>query len=514
MERITSLLRSKNLFTLGNLLTVTGILIALGIGIYTLKYQVTFGFDQARDAYEAINITKGDLKIIGPSTDIPGVYHGSLWFYLLSIPYGLFHDPQIVATIFFVITFLTVPLAGVVAYRLFKRRDVACISMLLYAFSPLFLSFTKWLSNPTYTLWVMPFFLLALWGYKNRQSFKSALLVGATMGIIIQSDFAFGLLLLLLPVYFVVFRLKIRLWDLAAFSTGLVILSLNYFFAELKFNGRMTLSMLHFISGSHNSHLSFIERLGVALKQITDLISVSLIKMDSGIVIAIFVGMILTLLYKRKKIDKKPFVFLVLWLCNIFLFLFFSTGISSSSFVFAPSLLIFIILISYIACLVFPKVILIPVIVVIVSLQAITSLGWMRIDFTPLSIQRGNTVHVEKEILDYTYTESAGRPFTVSIVNNPLYIHTTWAYLYEHLGKREYGYMPFLDGKNQAGYLGNLTPVKEKKGYVYLIIEPGPGIYAKFEQEGKDELDVFSRIIEERMIGNFLIQKREYNTDE
>lgn len=514
MDVIRQIINKKLYLNVVSITTILGILISLSIGIYTLKYQVAFGFDQARDAYEAINITNGDFKVIGPSTDIPGVYHGALWFYLLATVYIFFHDPQIVATFFFIITFLTIPLTGFVTYKLFKRYEVACISMLLYAFSPLFIAFTKWLSNPVYTLWAMPFLVLALWSYIHKQNIRDALIVGVVLGIVIQSDFAFGLLVLLLPIYFLVFRLKLKISDIAAFFVGLGALSLSYFLSEIQFRWRTTLSLLEFFKVEDSTPLSVVEKSVIILQKLTSLISTTLFSMHPALMVVIFVGIVIVLLRKKEKIDKKPFVFSIILLCNIFLFLFSSSGIGGSSFVFAPFLLIFFVLLGYIIFLVVPKVFVIPVVLILLVFEATTTLNWVKEDFTPLSIQRGNTVFVEKQIIDYTYTSSKGRPFTVSIVSNPLYISTTWSYLYEYIGKEKYGYMPFLHGKDQTGYLGNFIPVKEKVGYVYLIIEPGPGIYAKFEQEGKDELAIFSKLIEEKMIGNFQIQKREYNLEQ
>jgi len=48
-------------------------------------HDLTFGYDQARDALESIKIIKNlDIKIIGPTTDIRGLYHSPLYWYIIS----------------------------------------------------------------------------------------------------------------------------------------------------------------------------------------------------------------------------------------------------------------------------------------------------------------------------------------------------------------------------------------------------------------------------------------------
>ena len=489
--------------------TAIGIILAVWLGIYALVHQVAFGFDQARDAYEAMSIIKGDFKIIGPSSDVQGVFHGVLWYYLLAIPYAVFRDPQVVAVVFFIITFMTVPLAGFVAFKLFGRRDVALSTSLLYAFSPLFQAFTRWLSNPVYTLIVAPFFFLSLWRYIAKQTVKDAIVIGATIALIIQSDFAFGLLLILLPVYFLVFKLKVRFWDFVGFFSSLGIVSLSYVLAEIKFKGRATISMLDFISKSHNV-IPIQEQILGFLTKAAELFSLSFFSMKPAIVGLLVIVLIAMLYFKRAKISRKPLIFSLIWLANIFIFLFFSAGFAKSSFVFAPSLLLFIATITYLFYTIFPRIVMIPLMIVIIFYQAVTTIGWVRSEFTPLSIQRGNTVAIEKEVIDYTYISSGSRPFTVAVVGNPLYIYTTWSFLYEYIGQDRYGFKPSLHGKDQAGYLGTLNPVKDKEGDLYLIIEPGPGIYPIFEEKEKTELDIYSNLIEEKKIGNFTVQKRKY----
>ena len=60
-------------------------ILAIGIRLIHLSDGLTFGYDQARDMFQALEIwTKDPIKVIGPQSDTPGLHHGSLYWYLIS----------------------------------------------------------------------------------------------------------------------------------------------------------------------------------------------------------------------------------------------------------------------------------------------------------------------------------------------------------------------------------------------------------------------------------------------
>src|SRR4030042_3423209 len=93
--------------------------------------EITFGWDQARDAFQAINIWSGDpIKIIGPSTaELPGLHHGSLYWYLIS-PFLFFSKGNIYAARMFLIllNLTNVFVIYFLAKKLFKNVHVALFS--------------------------------------------------------------------------------------------------------------------------------------------------------------------------------------------------------------------------------------------------------------------------------------------------------------------------------------------------------------------------------------------------
>ncbi|MBI4099917.1 hypothetical protein HY440_02820, partial [Candidatus Microgenomates bacterium] len=213
--------------------------LGLTLALIYLQSQLVFGYDQARDAFEAYAIWHNhDLKILGPSTDIPGVFHGVLWYYFLAIINFLGKSPQGGATIALFAFFLSVPLVGWVTAKLFKKPAVTYLAVSLYVLSPLFQVFTRWLSNPTLALLITPLFLLSLWSYLQKPQKRFAFFSGLFFGGLIQAQFAYAILLALLPIFLWYFHRRLSLHQLLAFIGGLLLTTGSFLVAEIKFGGQ------------------------------------------------------------------------------------------------------------------------------------------------------------------------------------------------------------------------------------------------------------------------------------
>lgn len=483
--------------------------------VVPLYYQLIFSWDQARDAYEAYAIWHNfDLKIIGPSTDFPGVYHGALWFYLLAIPYGITQGNTIItAYIFLLLHILTIFSVGKLAATLFNDKKITIVSITLYAAFPLVHAFTRWLSNPIITLFVMPFLLISLWKYINGGGWKQAGFVGLYLGLMTQSDIGFAMFYLLLPIYFAVFKKLPKLKDIAIFIVISFFTLSSYLLSELKFNFRASKEIIRFFLSHETGSFSPLDIIISTAQKYIDLIYFTLLPVPKIVVFGvIIVGIIGLFLLKHSKEQKRAIRFLLIWLLNIVLFKLFNTGLTNSAFIFAPSILIVAILGSFLLVKLSKKRLLFcTVLICILAFQTLKITDWLRADATPLSVQYGMTFYQQRKAVDYTYQQAQGEPFVISTVTNPLYINTVWAYHYEFYGKKRYKYVPYFDGKNQEGYLGNL-PVKNNihvKNY-FLILEPTPGIPDDYFVQAQELLDKYTRMEETKNFGKFRVEKRKY----
>jgi len=73
-----------------------------------LNQTVPYTFDQGRDFLKAEEMIRDkNPTFIGPTTGIPGIFHGAWWYYLLAFPYIFFHgDPVGFYHFIFLLSFL------------------------------------------------------------------------------------------------------------------------------------------------------------------------------------------------------------------------------------------------------------------------------------------------------------------------------------------------------------------------------------------------------------------------
>lgn len=490
--------------------------------VFGLLNQLTFGFDQARDAYEAFAIWNNhDYKILGPSSDLPGVHHGVLWYYLLVLPYAIGSgNPEVVAVVFFIFSFFTIPLCAYLTYKLFHNFHLALLVSVLYVSSPLFQVFTRWLSNPFMALYAVPFLLFFLRIYisgRKKLAAKATLwqntyamgLVGLFFGLIIQADFAFGLFLITLPAYWIIYKIKFRLLEILSLGAGLLLGLSTYILAELRFNGKGILAIMQFFGSSLSSPRSLIEIISLLTQRINDLLSFSVLPFPYAALFSVLLVGTFFLKGKKNKRDKNAIILLVVWLSTFIVFYLFRSGFLHSGFMFGPFLLPLTIIFSYLLINTVRNYKFLTILLTIIFLgQFYTSYLWLKTEYSPLSVQYGISLNFEKEIVRYTYEQSKNDRFIIITITNPLYVNTMWSYLYEMYGQRKYGYLPYYGGSSQAGYLGNLPEQPFGTKYRYVIIEPTTGIPDYFIQQIISEENKTSDVVDEKKFGQFVVQKR------
>lgn len=487
---------------------IAAILLSTVLSYVGLRSQLIFSFDQARDAFEAYAIWHDHhLKILGPVTDIPGVHHGVLWYYFLAVIYFLTQgDPSNASIVFFIIFLGTVPLGAWVVYKIFNNITVATVFALLYLNAPLGQVFNRWMSNPAPALVLSPLMLYCLYTYIKAKEKKYLFFIGLILGLLIQADFAFGMFFLTLLLYCFYYRLRFSFRDILLFFLGLGIAVSTFILAEIKFHGRTMQALTTFLShgvGSKDTEQILIE----LFNKITDAFSFTLLPLPKILIVIVLLVAFLKYPYKKNKYD--PLVFLLLWFTCLIFFQLFNAGFVSGYFMLAPFIFPLMAIGSYLLVFYIKNFkFLVVVIAILYILQFLLSISWIKTHYMPFSPQQGMTLDQEEKIVAYTYLSSEKKPFTIKTLTNPLYINTTWAYLYEQYGKKQYGYLPYLDGRSQKGYLGNLPERNFDTKIRYLIIEPKEGIPEIYVTKIIYDEDRVSDLVEEKIYGRFIVQKR------
>lgn len=138
--------------------------LAFFLRIYLLRDNLFFGPEQGRDMLVVKDmVVNHKLTLIGSKTDIDGVFHGPIFYYLAAIPFFLSHgDPYYTALFFIIIQSVTVYLVFLVAYEFTQKKQPAYIAAIIYTFSFASVVYARWFSNPPLSIPLSLLFFLSI----------------------------------------------------------------------------------------------------------------------------------------------------------------------------------------------------------------------------------------------------------------------------------------------------------------------------------------------------------------
>lgn len=484
--------------------------------------EANFGWDQARDAFQAINIWQGDfIKLIGPGTaELPGLHHGSFYWYMIS-PFYFFSGGDIYTVRFFLImlNLLGVFTTFQIALLLFKNRYVALLSSFLFAISLEAIQYARWLSNPSPALLTISLTFLGLWKILNNKKW------GIPLTLI---SWAFSIHFQFFLVYQIVIIAPVLVWyykpnrhlfnkeDFLGFFGSFMVL-LPFLIAEIKFQFQGLKAFTHLferqaqIRSLGEIFLSFVNRIVAAFYFNT----LGFNQFIAGLFALIIIAS--TIIYIQKNKHKREFIFLLVWLFSPFIIAPFDKA--HAYFVTIGNLFPAIILASFFLAnlgkkLKYQKLYYVFVISILFFGQLNLILDQNKNGESLFSIQQKMVVSDQQRVIDYVYQKSNKKPFVINTVTNPLFINTTWAYLFSWHGVAKYGYMPSWAGYPQDGQFGSSTTFAPLNNHIgkdfYVIVEPQPGIPTYMIRGILTFEDSRSTLLEAKKIGGFTVQKRKF----
>lgn len=490
-------------------------LLALVIRFLYFPDNIYFGYDQARDAYQALSIFYGDIKIIGPSTTFEGLNHGVLHWYILAPFYGLFKNPEVVSVAFRVFNALGVFLIFYLGKILFDRK-VGLIAAILYTVSFEQTQFAIYIGNPTLGSLSVPLMYLGLALVIFAKKAWGLPLAFLGLGFSIQFQFAlfylivpFILILIFYKKYFL--NLSLKIWGLS--SLALFFALSTFILAELKYQFRTIRALLNMVTQVSDKNFNNI--FSTYFFEIIQMVKYNILgnlKIDLVIFSALVISFIF---FIRKKEIQEKLKFLSIWFFSLFIIFYMGGGVSEPSRnipLYYPNVGISIALLLFVAFLLnkLKFKIIIIFLIVLMNLQLIKDLNHKG-SMAEINVQQGMLLSDEKKILDYMYQDAKGEPFAVKAVTMPFDINTTWSFLFEYYGARNYRYLPVWNGKTAEGYPGNLVIQEAQEGLPlkrYVIIEPLRGVPEYLMNDFMRTENYFTNIVNEKRIGLFIIQSR------
>ncbi len=496
--------------------------------LFLPKLALTFGYDQARDAYVSQEIVHGDLKILGPPASTPGLYHGVFYYYFLAPGYWIGKGSPVIAA-YWVALFnaATVFVVFYLTYLLTKKKGAAFLAAFLFAISFEATQYATWLSNPTIGVWTVPLIYLGLWAWIKAGKKKwGPALAALGLGLSIQAEIFLAYHLVPVALWLWLSRKRLQRKQFITFVLFLFASLSTMVLAEVKF-GFKSLSGLKQLALAQEASLAYAKSLGdyliLYLNQIGRIFAFNSYPGNIGYGGAFVIALIVLALLQWKKQKKGVSVsqriswgpFLASWLLSHLAVV--TVGGTSTPFLMvgigpAVSIIMAIFLYNlwekqYLSAQAGKLIA-----VFILLLLIFGNLGMIMREnpkgSTLFAIQKDMLLAKQLKAIDYTYREAEGEPFSLNSLTSPLWINIVWAYLYKWHGLANYDYLPEWHGRNQIGLLDSLPTTKESTELYYLILEPMGGIPQRYLSATIAEEDAFSTLIDEKRFGEIRIQKR------
>ncbi|MBI4157937.1 hypothetical protein HY502_03760 [Candidatus Woesebacteria bacterium] len=486
-------------------------LFAFVLRIFFLKdLALTFGYDQARDAYHAKEILSGDLKVLGPPASTPGLYHGVFYYYLLAPAYFLGNgSPVIAAGWIALLNSLTVFVIFYLTYLLTKKGWVGLLAAFLFAVSFEATQYATWVSNPTIGVWTVPFIYLGLWAWIDKKRPWGLVAAAIGLGLSIQAEIFLAYHAVPLFLWLFVSRKSFKKKELSFFAIALLLSLSTMIVSEMKFGFKSVEGIKMLMLGAGTS-LAYAKSLGdylvLYLNQIGRIFSFNSYPGNVGYGGAFVVALAVYSLVKKDKVG----VFLATWLFSHITVV--TLGGVSTPFLMVgigPAVSIIIAYYLYKWWEAGHKVISFAVLTMVVLGNLLMIFRENPQGATLFAIQKDMLLSKQLSAIDHTYEQANGEPFSINSLTSPLWINTVWTYLYRWYGEPKYGYLPSWHGHNQVGQLDSLPEDTGKEEKYFLILEPMGGIPEQYLELTIGEEEAVSKLLREKSFGELRVQERE-----
>ena len=468
--------------------------------ILWLQDNLFFGFEQGRDLLAVRQITLGKFTLIGAWTSIPGFFHGALSYWLLIPPFILSNgDPYLITVFLIVINVAGIALFYKAATSLFGER-VALLSAILLTISYTAIIYARWLSNPNLVLAAGNGLFYSL--VKIRENGLFLVLATIFWAVIfhLQAIVAVGILPAVLIVV-LIYRNRISLRSLIFSITVLLLFFSSYIAFDIRHDFIMSKSLFSYFTAKKivQSDVYVNNPKNMFLEQFSNEITDNLFPGQKTLAVAILCILLIVSVYSLRKEIKGLIILVFLFTTPL---LFYLVGIVPLRHYLMTSVLILPIFVAF-SVEELSKIKLKPLGLAI-FLIVIFGNFWAIFTRLPQSTnlpenkgiflypQQHTYLTDQKKLIDYVYSDSAGRPFSYDYYSIPYWKKEAWEYLFTWYGQKKYKSLP--------------SPNRTETFYV--LIEPDE-IQSSNQDKWYKNLNESSELIYTFTSGKLVAEKRE-----
>ncbi len=472
--------------------------LAFVLRISGLDQNLLFGFEQGRDALKAQDIHSfRDIVLIGPKTDIDGIFHGVWYYYLVAILYLVSQgDPVLVVYELAALNALSVFVVYAIARNLNMSKPMSVIASLFVAVSFNIVIYARWLSNVSPSILVVACFMLSvILLVKNRKDiywiptfFFFALLFHFEL---LHGLYATVLLLVISPVY----RLKLftKNWWI---GLGLfVAINIPFVIFDIKNQFILSKGVIHYLTTSNLSPKPFHAITVYTLGLIQEITTTFHTKMATAPFLAFFV-LLIKILTDHKSRSQSSVQVLLFFIAWSFPYMFLLKYDPLDQF-YAGTSLALILVFTYGLSIITTN----SNKYFVYGASILLSLGMFAGTYENIasregifyhSVQRSMTLGDQKKVISQMFSKNT--PFEWEAFTIPYYYNDAYKYLIPWYGNK-------LVGSNAQSLLS--APDKE---LYFLIIEPSTSGY--WLDRWIKEKDGVSTKVKESEYGEMLLEER------
>jgi len=475
--------------------------IAAFLRIYRLPANLFFGPEQGRDLLVIRDmVVSHKLTLIGAKTDIAGVFHGPLYYYLAAIPFALSEgSPVFISICLSLLQVVAIPFLYLLVVELTGKKRLGLITSVLYAVSFETIVYARWLSNPPLSLLFSVLFMLCVVRFvKGKQWYLVGM--GAVYGILGQLEFinylVFGAigLAVLIRYFRVCKKTPWNVW-IVGILVGLVIGFGTYMLFDIRHGFLVTKSLLGLLSGGGFRGTFIDAAVEMSGRYITEIGRTFGIFHIIGAIAVTVIGLYGWIHYRK---TNQWIDILGIWMIAPIIALYtFRHGVLEQ--VFVGLLPAWIVAISLVIESVWQssKTMGVVALVALLGCSACMYCYYIPVNEHVFFQRSQSRITYENElaVVHTVYDRAAGKPFYFQAFTIPLFWQDGWQYLFWYVGTKNYGYIP----------------IEEDKSVIYVII---PKIYwdpflSLFKKNWYNEkVQSWGKLTFEQELGEFTIEER------
>lgn len=167
------------------------LVLSLTVRFWNYREAMYFIFDVGRDALVLREMARGDLKLIGATTGLPGIFLGPLWYYAGLPGYIISQgNPYGIQLWYILLSSLALPLYWILCQKLFPK-PWSVVAAYILALIPGGFSGTNFVWNPMLSLPLMTAALLCLLKARDQVVYLYAGMF--CLALTLQSEFAYAI---------------------------------------------------------------------------------------------------------------------------------------------------------------------------------------------------------------------------------------------------------------------------------------------------------------------------------